>query len=75
MRPALLATMARSAMGMSFVAALSVATATTEAQSVIGDELTEEVVAPSCPIGSLQSWQGRPCVISERGHIGERNGG
>jgi hypothetical protein len=29
----------------------------------IQDGGIDETISPSCRIGSLQSWQGRPCVI------------
>ena len=32
----------------------------------IQDGLTDDVISPACRIGSLQSWQGRPCVIFEQ---------
>ena len=30
------------------------------------DGLTDDMIAPSCRIGSLQSWEGRPCVVPLR---------
>jgi hypothetical protein len=48
---------------MSLFAALFAATATARAQTSIEDELTEDLISPSCRIGSLQSWQGQPCVV------------
>jgi hypothetical protein len=59
------ASIAHSVIGMSLFAALfaATATATARAQASIEDELTEDLISPSCRIGSLQSWQGRPCVV------------
>jgi hypothetical protein len=63
MNPASLASIAHSVIGMSLFAALFAATATARAQASIQDELTEDLISPSCRIGSLQSWQGQPCVV------------
>jgi hypothetical protein len=55
---------AHSVIGMGLLTALFVATASAGAQASIQDELTDELISPSCRIGSLQSWQGQPCVIA-----------
>jgi hypothetical protein len=57
------ASIAHSVIGMSLFAALFAATATASAQTSIEDELTEDLISSSCRIGSLQSWQGQPCVV------------
>jgi hypothetical protein len=57
------ASIAHSVIAMSLFAALFAATATARAQASIQDELTEDLISPSCRIGSLQSWQGQPCVV------------
>jgi hypothetical protein len=57
------ASIAHSVIGMSLFAALFAATATARTQASIEDELTEDLISPSCRIGSLQSWQGQPCVV------------
>src|SRR5262249_1929818 len=31
------------------------------------DGLSDEAIFPPCRIGSLQSWQGRPCVVPDDG--------
>ena len=33
----------------------------------LSDDAADELISPSCRTGSLQSWQGRPCVIID-GH-------
>jgi hypothetical protein len=45
---------------------VAVATAPIFDLNSVQDGLTDTVISPACRIGSLQSWQGRPCVISER---------
>jgi hypothetical protein len=57
------------------LAAISVAIAPAWNQSPIRDGLTDDVISPTCRIGSLQSWQGQPCVISELGHLDLRMAG
>jgi len=57
------------------IAAVTVATASMLDLNPIRDGLTDDVISPSCRIGSLQSWQGLPCVISERDRFDQRNGG
>jgi hypothetical protein len=42
------------------LASLSVVSVSADA---ILDSLTDELISPSCRIGSLQSWQGQPCVV------------
>jgi hypothetical protein len=40
-------------------------------QDPIRHGLTDDFVSPWCRIGSLQSWEGRPCVVPMRGASGE----
>jgi hypothetical protein len=35
-------------------------------QDFIGDGPTDDLMSPWCSIGSLQSWEGRPCVVPLR---------
>jgi hypothetical protein len=35
-------------------------------QDAIRDGLTDDLIPPWCRIGSLETWEGRPCVISLR---------
>jgi hypothetical protein len=32
-------------------------------QDAIRDGLTDDLISPWCRIGSLESWEGRPCVV------------
>jgi len=51
---------ASSIIGSCLLAALYVVSVPADA---ILDSLTDDVISPPCRIGSLQSWQGKPCVI------------
>jgi hypothetical protein len=55
-----------SMIGLWVFAVVAVATSSIFDLDPIQDGLTDGVISPSCRIGSLQSWQGQPCVISER---------
>jgi len=55
-----------SATATCFLAALFVARVSTWGENAIGDGLSDEGISPPCQIGSLQSWQGRPCVVPKR---------
>lgn len=50
--------------------ALVVATIT---NASVSDLQTDDIISPWCRIGSLQSWQGRPCIISEQSRPGWSN--
>jgi hypothetical protein len=49
-----------SIIGTCLLAALYVVSVPADA---ILDNLTDELISPPCRIGSLQSWQGKPCVV------------
>ena len=35
-------------------------------QDALRDGLTDDLISPCCRIGSLESWEGRPCVVPLR---------
>ena len=54
---------APSAIGACFLLALCVVSVPAWDEDTTRDGTTDEPLSPSCRIGSLQSWQGRPCVV------------
>jgi hypothetical protein len=53
----------RPVIGACLFAALSVVSVPAWDEDPTRDGPTDELLSPSCRIGSLQSWQGRPCVV------------
>jgi len=52
------------AAGLLLAAVLSVSLFTWD--DVIRDGLTDDMISPWCRVGSLESWEGRPCVFPLR---------
>jgi hypothetical protein len=48
------------------VAALFAVGLFTSDQDAIRDGLTDDLISPWCRIGSLDSWEGQPCVVPLR---------
>jgi hypothetical protein len=52
--------------GAAMFAALFAATVLACDQGLFSDDLSDDFMSPSCRIGSLESWEGRPCVVPLR---------
>jgi len=50
-----------------FLAAFFTVSAVMWDHDALPDGLTDDLAAPWCRIGSLESWEGRPCVVPMRG--------
>jgi hypothetical protein len=58
---------AMSSAAMCFLAAFFAMSLWTWEQDPMRDGLTDDLITPWCRIGSLESWEGRPCVVPMRG--------
>jgi hypothetical protein len=56
-----------------FVAIAVVASASAWDDNPLRDGVTDEWISPRCRIGSLQSWQGQPCVVVGQHRLGWEN--